>query len=215
MNFYLTQFILAGRNRNSEGLVDILIIVFFVVIWVIRNIFMAQKEQTQQKKKPLTHKPSSKHSLNKDRIEKFLENILKSKQTATGQKHQQGIQHKSHTISTVPKPVTSNQYTNNAKRQRSPKFVNKRSSFARSQRPEMQQMQELPIIDPNLQELPEFTDKTVNNLEKTHLTKQINSTPSNYLSEMLFDRTNPDELKKAILYSEILGKPLSIRDISD
>ncbi len=213
MNFYLIQFILAGRNRNSEGLVDVLIIVFFVIIWVIRSLFMAQKEQTQQKKKTLTRKPIIKSPLNKDRFEKFLENILQPKGPSPIQKKRQSVQ-KPYMKDSSSIPVASRKPIDK-KQIRHPQYKFKKPSIFGAQRLKSPQIQDLPSIDPNLQELPEFTDKTINNLEKIHLTKQKNSTSLNYLSEKLFDKADPDELKKAILYSEILGKPLSIRDFSN
>lgn len=35
---------------------------------------------------------------------------------------------------------------------------------------------------------------------------------SEYLSELLKDYADPEELRRAILHYEILGKPLSLRD---
>ena len=197
MNYLFIQNILAG-GRNSEGLVDILIIVFFAVIWIIRSLFMSQKEQTQQKK-PLTRKPPARNSINKDRVEKFLENILQPKGPSKGQKNRQSAQ------KSYIKESASSKNQFDRKQTILPQYKRKKTTFA-----------EKSILDtPQLQELPEFADNSINNLETVHLIKQKDTTSSNYLSENLFDKADPDELKKAILYSEILGKPLSIREISD
>ena len=203
MNYPLIQYILAG-GRNSEGLVDILIIVFFALIWIMRTFFLSQKEQNQQRKKSQTNKPPARNSLNKDRIEKFLENILQPKGPSAAQKNRQSIQ----------------QRPFNKKQIRYPQYNLKKSPFSGSGKNNFKspQIQELPAIDPKLQELPELSEestKTIDNLEMKNLTKHKDTAPSNYLSEMLFDKVDPDELKKAILYSEILGKPLSMRELLD
>jgi len=173
---------------------------------------MTQKEQKQQQNTPLTRKPTNKSSLNKDRIEKFLENILQPKGPAPI--------HKNRHMSQKPYIKDAASYPSGLKKTSDksqkvpPQYKAKKPSFLKAQRLKSPQIHDLPSIDPKLHELPDFTDKTINNLEKMHLIKQKDTTSSNYLSELLFDRTDPDELKKAILYSEILGKPISIRDLS-
>ncbi len=60
---------------------------------------------------------------------------------------------------------------------------------------------------------PEFTGETVEGLAGKR--KGMAEVPeSKYLSEVLADFTDPEDLRMAILHYEILGRPLSLRDPS-
>jgi len=77
-----------------------------------------------------------------------------------------------------------------------------------------QNIQKLEKIDTNIQELPEFAPKSVDNLADLPLSKSTQISQSEFVSDFVWDYKNPDELRKAILHYEILGKPLSLRDSS-
>jgi hypothetical protein len=73
--------------------------------------------------------------------------------------------------------------------------------------------EELPELQTSIEALPEFTGKTVEGLVGKR--KDIPEVPeSKYLSEVLLDYADPDELRMAILHYEILGRPLSLREPS-
>lgn len=74
-----------------------------------------------------------------------------------------------------------------------------------------------PQPKPGLEGLPEFTGKPVRKPEDKHLgiPVPVEIPAARYLSELLSDYANPDELKMAILHYEILGKPLSLRRPSE
>ena len=61
---------------------------------------------------------------------------------------------------------------------------------------------------------PEFTGKTVEGLAGKRMDRAAEVPESKYLSEVLLDFTDPDDLRIAILHYEILGRPLSLRDPS-
>ncbi len=61
---------------------------------------------------------------------------------------------------------------------------------------------------------PEFTGKTVEGLAGKRMDMAAEVPESKYLSEVLMDYADPDELRMAILHYEILGRPLSLRDPS-
>jgi len=68
-------------------------------------------------------------------------------------------------------------------------------------------------VQPDFEELPESTTKTAEGLAGKR--KDMAEVPeSKYLSEVLADFTDPEDLRMAILHYEILGKPLSLRDPS-
>jgi len=70
--------------------------------------------------------------------------------------------------------------------------------------------EELPELQTGIEVLPEFTGKTVEGLVGKR--KGMAEVPeSKYLSEVLADFTDPEDLRMAILHYEILGRPLSLR----
>jgi hypothetical protein len=69
-------------------------------------------------------------------------------------------------------------------------------------------------IQPDIRELPQFTSKAVKELDDKRLARPARLAPAEYLSELGLDFADPDELRRAILHYEILGKPLSLRDPS-
>lgn len=68
-----------------------------------------------------------------------------------------------------------------------------------------------PQVEPELEELPEYTRKTVEKFGDMQLGIPLEAPDEEYLAEILPDLSGPDELKKAILHYEILGKALSLR----
>ena len=81
----------------------------------------------------------------------------------------------------------------------------------------------MPVLKPVLTEpqnppkAAEYTEpigKTVNRLQDKLVSEPEQMPESEYLSELLTDYSDPDQLRRAILHYEILGKPLSMRDPS-
>jgi len=66
-------------------------------------------------------------------------------------------------------------------------------------------------VQPELKELPEYTSKAVGKLRGKPAAAEVGE---EYLSEIL-DYADPDELKRAILHYEILGKAVSMRNPSE
>ncbi len=69
-------------------------------------------------------------------------------------------------------------------------------------------------VQPDFEELPESTTKTVEGLVGKRKGIADKVPESKYLSEVLADFTDPEDLRMAILHYEILGRPLSLRDPS-
>jgi len=72
-------------------------------------------------------------------------------------------------------------------------------------------IQELPELKPGIEELPELTSKTVEKMEDIRMTIPTEQAISLHLPEILSDYSDPEQIRRAILHYEILGKPLSIR----
>lgn len=59
---------------------------------------------------------------------------------------------------------------------------------------------------------PKPISKTVKELQDERASEPAQMPESEYLSELLTDYADPEELRRAILHYEILGRPLSLRD---
>jgi len=72
-------------------------------------------------------------------------------------------------------------------------------------------------IQVDLEELPDFTGKTVKKLgaQRIDVSAPAEVPEAKYLAEILLDYADPDELRRAILHYEILGRPLSLRGPSE
>lgn len=224
MNEYLSQFVLSGSNHNSESLVDILIVVFFVVAWIIRNLFLGQKQQSQQQKRQVSHKPaqgspvsSPKNQVQKDRVEQFLESILQNK------KIQQ--QHPSRPV-VQKSPSIAVSGIQNASVVPYPKQVLKSKPVIAGNTPSTTEshlhtsaadealgvsIMELPTIDSKLENIPELKEPAIQENQK-HLIYHPEKTSYKKMSGLLPTFFDSDDLKRAVLYSEILGKPVSMRE---
>ncbi|MHC4193421.1 MAG: hypothetical protein ACYSP9_04510 [Planctomycetota bacterium] len=77
----------------------------------------------------------------------------------------------------------------------------------------------IPQLKPNTEQLPQYTTHTLKKLRKLQ-TKHLTHTPEKAkaqppeVSASVLDIADADELRRAILHYEILGRPLSLRDPS-
>ena len=69
-----------------------------------------------------------------------------------------------------------------------------------------------PKLGHGIQEMPDFTRKTLEQFEHKGVSISAEIPETKYLSELLLDYADPEQLRRAILHYEILGKPLSLRD---
>jgi hypothetical protein len=72
-----------------------------------------------------------------------------------------------------------------------------------------------PQVKPDIQQLPDFTSKTVKELDDKRVAIPAKLPQAKHLAELRLDYADPEELRRAILHYEILGKPLSLRDPSE
>ena len=217
MNFFLSQFIIA-QNEDIEKWMNILFIVVLAVFWILRSVVKSKVDEARERKNKSApfdqnRKPASS---TKELSELLLNRVLKYRESTSGPRNRQNIQRttiKSATagpasrgIASKPQPAMSAPYT--IQRSKKPsKLTFKQPSLK-------QNIQKLEKIDTNIQELPEFAPKSVDNLADLPLSKSTQISQSEFVSDFVWDYKNPDELRRAILHYEILGKPLSLRDSS-
>jgi len=215
MNYLLTQIILAARNRDGKSWTNILFIVGLAIFWVISGILKARANKTKQKgEEQLPRKPglapSDRAGVAKPKA--VRKTPYEQVQRPTGRtpyrrEPQPQIQPPRRKIAR-PQPVVQ-------------MFVAKKEQAAPLRTIELLEEPELPQPTPQvkpelpeLQELPEFTSKTAKELGDMRVGMPAETARARYLAEILLDYADPDDLKRAILHYEILGRPLSLRDPS-
>ena len=209
MNDLLLQIILARRNDDLESWTNILFIIVLAIFWLIGGIIKAKanKSQTGGKgnlpRKPLRKPPV--HS--REAREQMLKGLERPAGSVPGQPQQ-------------PRPSVQKP------RMKFADLQNAVRKFAIEAEKAFQADTGEPVPKPR----PQFTE-TKTNAEKPQLTEPMTTTikglqekqvsqpvqipESEYLSELLADYADPEELRRAILHYEILGRPLSLRDPSE
>ncbi len=215
MNYYFSQFIIA-QNEDIEKWMNILFIVVLAVFWILRSVVKSKVDDARERKNKnasfdKNRKPASS---TKELSELLLDRVLKFRESTSGPRNRPNIQKtmtKSATsgsanrgITSKPQPAMSAPYT--IQRSKKPsKFTFKQPSLK-------QNIQKLEKIDTNIQELPEFAPKSVEGLADLPLSKATQISKTEFTSDFVWDYKNPDELRRAIVHYEILGRPLSLRD---
>ncbi len=189
MNALLAQLILAARGNDFEGWMDILILVIIAAVYGLGAIIKTKRKKPQEQvsRKP-GHKPATG---GRGLLEQFfneLRNLAEPAQDREsrpiGQPARQKIAH--------PQPAVR-------------KYAAEAKQAGRVQPG---------TVQPDFEELPESTTKTTKGLVSKRRKAMAEVPEPKYLSEVLADFTDPEDLRMAILHYEILGRPLSLRDPS-
>ena len=212
MNYLLSQIVLAARNRDGKSWTNILFIVGLAVFWVIGGILKARANKTKQEgEEQLTSKPGFKPP---DRA-----GFAKPRAVEKTPYEQ------------VQRPTARTPYRREPQPQIEPprrkiarpelfvqKFVTEKEQAIPLGTIELLEEPKLPPptpqVQPDLGELPQFTSKAVKGLEDMRVRTPAETPRAKYLAEILLDYADPEDLKRAILHYEILGRPLSLRDPS-
>jgi len=211
MNELLTQIILAARNQDGKSWTNILFIVGLAVFWVIGGILKARANKKQKDEEQLTRKsglaPSDRAGVREHKV---------VEKTPYEQ---------------VQRPTARTPYRRGPQPQIQPprrkiarpqlfvqKFVTEKAQAMPPETIELLEEPELPQptpqVQPDFEELPQFTTKAVKELGDMRVGIPAETPQRKYLAEILLDYSDPDDLRRAILHYEILGRPLSLRDPS-
>lgn len=210
MNEILAQVMILARRSSDKGWGNILFIVFLAIFWVISGILKAKKNAQEKKAggQGLVPKPGGKPAEGTkakpkgpfQQIRAAIEVELQ-KQRELQQQAQQARRKM-----VRPKPAV-----------RKVAIRPERSAGIRTIEPteETRLPSAIAEVEPKLEKLPEYTSKTVKAEGSKRAVVAAAQVPqTKHLSEILMDYSDPDELKRAILHYEILGRPLSLRDPS-
>jgi hypothetical protein len=205
MSELLAQIILAGRSDDAEGWMNILFVIVLAVFWAIGGIVKAKANKAggrdEQSPGKLVRKPPA-HS--REAREQMLRQLQRPVSSAQGQRQQ-------------PRPAAQQPRMKFADLQAAVrKFAVEAEQSFQSQSgkktPVLKPVLTEPQNPPKTVELTEPIGKTVKRQPDKPVSELEQMPESEYLSELILDFTDPDELRKSILYYEILGRPLSLRD---
>ncbi len=205
MSDLLAQIILAGRSDDAEGWMNILFVVVLAVFWAIAGIVKAKAKKSEGRDEQLPGKPVRKPPLHsREAREQMLSRLQRPAGSAQGQDQQ-------------PRPATQKPRLKFADLQAAVrKFaVEAEQAFqpqSGKQTPELEPALTEPQIKAETVELKPIS-KTVKGLQDKLVPEPGQMPESEYLSELLTDYADPEELRRAILHYEILGRPLSLRDL--
>jgi hypothetical protein len=211
MYYSLAQIIVIARG--DEGWINILVLVVLAAFYGIGALIKAKSKQSEdQAQEQQTRKPQRKPSAGGRGI---LEQIFREiQQAAEGKPTQETRPSGQATRQQTARPQAAlRKYAVETKQARQTQSISPpaKSKLSKPIPQAQQDFEKLSEIDTVSQSLPEFTTKVVGlSGKRKRIPAQVAG--SSYLSEVLFDYEDPDELKKAILYYEILGKPLALRD---
>ncbi|MBN2589665.1 MAG: hypothetical protein JXA96_07375 [Sedimentisphaerales bacterium] len=223
MTDYFLQLVLGQRNSDSEGIVQLLIFGFIIVMGVIRSLFAAKQEQNrkQNQKKPahyssLQRKPrasAEKMRMQRERVEQFLEGILQPKRMPP-QQSSRPVPAKPQTTAAIPAPAkaipVSNIYTNESS---DSELYQEMSASVRKAETDTILDTNAIKIDNQLEQIQQLQEENIQE-DQRHLIfhdKMSAKIPGKKLSGYIPSFSDSDDLRKAILYTEILGRPVSLR----
>ncbi|MCP4610480.1 MAG: hypothetical protein GY845_17365 [Planctomycetes bacterium] len=208
MYYSLAQIIVIARG--DEGWINILVMVVLAAVYGIGALIKAKGNKTDdQAQEQQNRKPQRKPSAGGRGI---LEQIFKEiQQAAEGQSTQETRPSSQATRQQTARPQAAlRKYAAETKQAR--QTAQAKSKLSKPTPQVQRDFDNFAELDKGIQALPDISTKVVGLPDKRKRMPAQSAGPS-YLSEVLFDYEDPDELKKAILYYEILGKPLSLRDI--
>ncbi len=203
MDCFLAQIILAARNGDGKDWMKILFPVALAIFYVVGSILKAKKSKDEQKgDQQLAPEPAGKPPV----VTKGLQ-----KQALEQLRRPAG-------------PPPSRQYRPQVQPTR--RKVMRPRPAVRKPAAKLEQEIEFETIEPlealklpplaALEEYKEFISEPLKELEDKHVgVPSETAQPEAVLEELLLDYADTDELKRAILHYEILGRPLSLRGPSE
>lgn len=208
MNEILEQIVLAARRRGPDW-GNILFIVLMAIFWVIGGIFKAKKNAQQKRagRQGTGSKPKAKSADEPKAKPKGIFQEIRAAIEAELQKQRESQQQSQQTRRKVEHPRP-------AVRRFSPQPEQITQTTTREPVKKRGLPSTIAEVEPKIEKIPEFDDKTVIMDSEKYMATVKQLPRSRYLTGILKDYSDPDELKRAILHYEILGRPLSLRDPS-
>lgn len=221
MNYSLAQIILVAQSRDPGGWMNILILVIVAAVYGLATILKAKgKKSQEQADEQQIRKPQRKPEGSRGVLEQFVREIQQAFEPTEDRESRPSAQPAPKKFDRPQPAPAVRKYAAEAKQV---SRVQPTIPPAKAKRPGLElsiptpqvqpDFEELPELQTGIEALPEVTTKAVERLVGKR--KGMAEFPeSKYLSEVLADFTDPEDLRMAILHYEILGRPLSLRDPS-
>ncbi|MCK4294751.1 MAG: hypothetical protein KAY65_16235 [Planctomycetes bacterium] len=231
MNVLLAQIILAARGEDMDKWTNVLFVVVLAVFWVVGSIIKAKSkkpEGEEEKEGQLSRKPGGKLKEVAERIEKELsqssrDRVQKPPEHATGPQTEEPSRQPGQQARPAG-PAARTRYAPQAPRRprpagrpeaaRKPSVRPKPTptpAFGLPEGPKVSPV--MPEVQTGIAELPEYISKRGEVLEDkyAHISAERPAAESALERLLELDYADTDELRRAILHYEILGRPLSLR----
>jgi len=198
MNVFLTQILLARRNDEAEGWMNLLFVIVVAVFWAVGGILKAKsrkpdhKDQTQSQRKPVRRRPAHGVQPWRQSTER-----TQARQATPAQRPQY-----------LPASKTPAAETGAA-------HPLLRTLAAQIERAAGRMLVPSPEPEPPSPKQPEPAAEVAGQSADKQPASQVITAPAEYPLALLLDHMHPDDLRRAILYYEIIGKPVSLRDSSE
>lgn len=201
MSNLLAQIILARRSPGDNGWMNILVVIVMAVIWVVGGVVKAMKTKSQDQQQP-GRVPPRKPPGQSMAVQQDMP--AQAQRTAGPAQHRgqpSGVQAKRTTLADLR--AVARRFAAEAEQ----------AFQAQTTRPTPKP----PAAAPEPGVRPETMPSIPSAVEPIKGLTQDQSAaakmpPTELLSDLISDYTNPERLRKAILHYEILGPPLSLRD---
>jgi len=204
----LAQIILARRSDDAESWMSILVFVVLAVFWAIGGIIKAKSRSSDTPGgKSMPRRPAHRPPAGTSRPPR--EQLLKQSRQPSDL-----AQRKEYRPATK-KPLTKFSEIRAAVQKFAAEAEQAFQAQAEKPAPETKVPVPKPKIKPDALKVPESSRKPVIQLEDKRAAVPAEMPGTEYLSGLLLDYADPEELRRAILHYEILGRPLSLRDPSD
>jgi len=205
MNNLLVQTILIARNEDVESWMNILVVVVLAVFWALGGIIKARKIAQSRQKEQLARKPVRRPPVPRSGLAEQLVKEHRPAGRVERQPYRPGVQEARTKLAEW--------------RAAARKFAEEAEQAFRAQtaEPAPEPPQVLPkprtgFVAAYVSESPQFASKPSITPEYQPAPGTPEQPPQEYLTELLADYADSDQLRKAILHYEILGRPLSLRE---
>ena len=202
MNCFLAQIIFLARNGDGEGWINILVLVALAIFYAVGSILKAKTSKAEQKgNEKLARKPAGKPPVGtRDLKKRPIQQLRRPASPPPSRQFRPQVQPPRRKVMR-PRPAVQKP---GAKLEQEVELV----TIEPLEEPK------LPIPDA-LEEYKEPVIKPLKDLEDMRTGIPSETAQPEAAIEPLLDYADTDELKRAILHYEILGRPLSLRGPSE
>jgi hypothetical protein len=206
MTYFLAQIVIAARNEDLESWTNILAIVVLAVLWVLGGIIKARAKNAQGRGKgrapgrPVARPPVQSKVLRPQSLKEAKHYGAAAGSHPAGPRAGQARTKLAEWRAAAQKFAAEAQQAFHADTPE-PAMRAARSVLKAERPPEIPRLSEpaaMPLDAP---------------LDQTIAAAAKQTPQSEYLRRLLADYRDPEDLRKAILHYEILGKPLGLRDM--